>query len=374
MNILFTNFHPGNGGGHRTYINYIFHNLNHKDLKLFIAIPQSSKLADDFKKRNYNNLFFIEYPVKFREFGSFTRNLFRLNSLISKYSIDVVHTNGNPDHKLVAFCKFIFNNSFYIVRTKHNSSPIKDNYLHKKLYGKYCDHLIVVSQYQYDSIKENNIRDKTVVIKNGIDLNFFVKKIPKPKSLLKKFNIKGNDIVLVSNAGTALHKGWPMMLEAVSEVDPKLRKFLKIIIIGNHPNDDILKRFVIPFSIEDQVFFTGFLDDVRGYLSLGDIGFVLSSSIETISYACREMMAMGLPVIVTNNGGLSENIDHKKSGWIIKNNDIESLKAILENLFKLDLVTYSSNATEKANSEFGIDLFIKQMAKFYQDILIRIKR
>ena len=43
----------------------------------------------------------------------------------------------------------------------------------------------------------------------------------------------------------------------------------------------------------------------------------LSSRLETISFACREMMAMGLPVVVSDVGGLPENVEDGVDGWVV---------------------------------------------------------
>ena len=69
--------------------------------------------------------------------------------------------------------------------------------------------------------------------------------------------------------------------------------------------------------MQDRVIFVGLLDDVRPFLAALDLGFVLSSRVETISFACREMMAMGLPVVVTDVAGLPENVEDGVDGWIV---------------------------------------------------------
>ncbi|WZB74320.1 glycosyltransferase [Achromobacter insuavis] len=71
-----------------------------------------------------------------------------------------------------------------------------------------------------------------------------------------------------------------------------------------------------------------------------DVGFVLSSRLETISFACREMMAAGKPVIVSDTGGLAENVTEGGNGWIVPVSApprvAETLAEILENRILLD--------------------------------------
>ena len=89
-----------------------------------------------------------------------------------------------------------------------------------------------------------------------------------------------------------------------------------VLIAGEPPDEDPL-RYVESLGMQDRVIFVGLLDDVRPFLAALDLGFVLSSRVETISFACREMMAMGLPVVVTDVAGLPENVEDGVDGWIV---------------------------------------------------------
>ena len=99
------------------------------------------------------------------------------------------------------------------------------------------------------------------------------------------------------------------------------------------------------------------LKDTREIVSLADIGFVLSYGVETISYACREMMSMGKPVLASDYAGLPENIDDGINGWIVKTYDVNSifskLKEILRNIDGLD--RFSLSARKKAEKYFGLE-------------------
>ena len=119
-----------------------------------------------------------------------------------------------------------------------------------------------------------------------------------------------------SNAGTAVYKNWPDMLEAVAMLPGALRRRIVVLIAGEPPNEDRL-RYVESLGMQDRATFVGLLDDVRPFLAALDLGFVLSSRLETISFACREMMAMGLPVVVSDVGGLPENVEDGVDGWVV---------------------------------------------------------
>lgn len=122
-----------------------------------------------------------------------------------------------------------------------------------------------------------------------------------------------------------------------------------------------------------QVIFPGFIPDVSPIIGIGDIGFVLSNASETVSFACREMIAMGLPVIVSNFGSLPENITAAYDGWIVPINDIPSLTrlliTILTRLTRKDLMQMSQHARSKAIQSFDKKYFIDATEQLYLQVL-----
>ena len=363
MNILYTNFHPGNGGGHTTYLTYLFNGVISQGINAFIAAPKVSKLNQDLKKNHSNRVFDLDFPGKPKEIVNIIKNIKKLKAVIIKNNIDIVHVNGTPDHKVVMLCKWFYKLNFRIIRTKHDSFKIKQDWFANKLYGKYTDQMIVVSRFQYDHVITNDLQNKTTVIHNGIDLEYFQPR-EKSKNLIKQFNIQDKDIVFVSVAGTALHKGWQFLVEAASRLDDELRSRIKIIVVGNSPKNEIIEQYINQFNMQDNVIFTGFIDDVREVISIADIGFVLSQY-EALSIACREMMAMGKPVLISNVGGLIENINNNQDGWIIKQKSTDEAQEFLQKIEKLDLVNFSKLAIQKSGEKFGLRYFLDKTIELY---------
>lgn len=366
MNILYTNFHPSGGGGHTTYLKYLFKNLSRQksELNLFIAVPKSSQLNCELRKRFNANVFDVDFPGKPKNLIQIIKNTILIAKIIKENKIDVIHTNGTPDHKLVMICKWFFNFEFKIIRTKHDSSKIKNHWFAKKLYGKYTDHLIVVSNFQNKQIINTSLAYKTSVIHNGVDLNYFQPK-KKSNNLLNHYQINKNDLVFVSVAGTALHKGWPLLIEAVSRLKPSQIEKFRIIIAGKKPSEQIIEDYVKKFNLEKNVIFAGLVNDVRDLISIADFGFVLSTRVETISFACREMMAMGIPVLVSDFAGLPENINHGENGWIVKNDSVEDIEFFLKLLSSIDKSKFSDLAYQKARDEFSMETFITKTLNVY---------
>jgi glycosyltransferase involved in cell wall biosynthesis len=91
-----------------------------------------------------------------------------------------------------------------------------------------------------------------------------------------------------------------------------------------------LGKLVKEIRGEDMVFFMGFLEDIPQILKSLDV-FVLSSESEGLGSILMNAMACRLPIVAARIGGISELIEHRKTGLLVPPQRPKSLaKAILE--------------------------------------------
>ena len=102
-----------------------------------------------------------------------------------------------------------------------------------------------------------------------------------------------------------------------------------------------------------------------------DVGFVLSYAVETISFACRETMAMAKPVLVSDYAGLPENIDDGVDGWRVPVRDRTAIAVAVADMLEHPerLRTMGNAARRKAEREFGLDRFIAATEDAYAALL-----
>lgn len=370
MKVLLTNFHSDYGGGHDFYLLYLFKELNRFN-DVFLSCPRTSRLNQLAKEIKKENVFDVNFPDKIREIKHIVKNLGKVISILRQGNFDLIHVNGSPDHKIITYAEILLGNRIPIIRTIHSSLLHTTNLFSKIRKRYFQNRAILVSDFQRQLMYKAGYKDgEFTVVHNGIDTDYFCPK-PEHKKLRTKYNINENDIVFVSTAGTSLHKGWQLLVEAASRLDSNLKNRVKIIIAGVLPAKETVEAYVDKFDMRNHVLFTGLLKDTREIVSLADMGFVLSYGIETISYACREMMSMGKPVLVSDYAGLPENIDDGINGWIVKTYDVSSifskLNEILKNLDSLD--RFSLSARRKAEKYFGLKKFIDETYTCYKSVL-----
>jgi glycosyltransferase involved in cell wall biosynthesis len=364
MKILLTNFHPYSGGGQTTFILSLFKALR-AEHEVFIVCPGTSKLNLLARNISQEHVFDLDFPHKAGEIRGILITLRKMIHLLGDHHFDVIHVNGLPDQKIVIFAKIFSGVHTPIIKTKHDSKPPK--FHHKFLDNFFTRRILLVSRYLHDLLLSYGYDDqKLTVTPLGIDTQFFAPRRV-GQDLRTNYHVGEDHLVFVSVAGTALHKGWQFLVEAVSLLEENDRKKIAIIVAGEPPSPKTVERFVEKFNMTDQVIFPGYIADVRDIIATGDVGFVLSHRIESISYACREMMAMGKPVLLSDYAGLPENIDPGINGWLVKSGDIEQIhntvKMILAN--RKTLINFSQAARSKAEAEFNLESFIHNTLSCY---------
>lgn len=175
-------------------------------------------------------------------------------------------------------------------------------------------------------------------------------------------------LVIGSNAGTAEYKRWMDMVKAVTMLPQNLRSQCVVMVAGLPPPKSKLAK-VHQLGMGQNVVFTGLLQDVYPFITTLDIGFVLSSGVETISFACREMMSTGVPVIVSEFSGLVENVEHGVDGWIVPIKSPEAVASILKHVLlnRNRLIPMRSAARDRAVSSFSLGDFLSSTESVYLD-------
>lgn len=353
-NILYTNFHRRDGGGHTTYILSLLKSSEHNK---FVACPPSSGLYETLRGQGYDKLIPLEFPSKLKNFSEVVRGAFALHRAIVKHKIDIVHTNGSNDNRMALYASLLTLRKFKVVYTKHNTIRIKNPISRLRL-NKFNAAVIFVGDFiEYLGLNKHNPRYH--IIPNCIDLDYWKRREP-PHT--------GQHLTLISNAGASRHKGWQHLMEAITGLSPTEKARLTVTMLARH-EPEMEKELAEAGSICDFRD-PGFLSDARPELEKGDIGFVLSYK-EACSFACREMLAMGLPVITSDFMILVNNINDQ-CGWVTKAKDAASIRAVLRKILVLSpeaITAMKTAARAKAEADFSLEKMIEDTNAVYAAIL-----
>ena len=366
MKILYTNFHPGDGGGHTTYVQQLCAALGAQH-DLTVAAPGASQLFERIAKLPRVKAVAMDFPGKPRELGEIFRNLRKIRRLLTD-RFDLIHVNGSPDHRMVIYACLNRIKRPRIVLIKHNSFRIRNNPFAWYRAALFTDAVIGVSRSTVMQLRASPYRRKPLyLVPNGIDTDHFSPPSAAVTAAIRqRLGIALGDLVCVSTAGTGWHKGWNYLIEACAQLPRELAERIRIVIAGHITYN--VREYVDSSPFRDRIILSGWLDDSRNVLQGADLGFVLSWDVETISFACREMMSCGLPVIVSDYGGLRENITPGMDGWVVPPKDAASIAAILRQVVAepARLRAMGLMARQKAVEQFGIDGFVTATEQVYR--------
>lgn len=99
------------------------------------------------------------------------------------------------------------------------------------------------------------------------------------------------------------------------------------LVVGDGPLREELEQLVRRLGLLDRVTFPGLQTDVRDHLAAMDV-YMMSSIFEGLPIALLEAMAMGVPPVVTNVGGIGEVVEDRTSGLLTEPGDPERLAGL----------------------------------------------
>jgi glycosyltransferase involved in cell wall biosynthesis len=161
-------------------------------------------------------------------------------------------------------------------------------------------------------------RQQLTVIPNGIDLCRFNPDAYDKVASRKVLGLGSDDFVVCCVARLAPEKNLGQLLEAVrylvdseqkaTATDQRPTQIVALLVGPDGGCEEQLKDQARRLGIATHIRFLGPRGDIPEILCAAD-AFALTSLIEGVSFAVLEAMAMGLPIVATQVGGLTETID-----------------------------------------------------------------
>ncbi len=369
--------------GHKVFLYGSSHNKNfrYNNPLLFVRIKPKYKIPLLFKSfflilniiiNSRKNAFSILSQIKSNGFGN--RNfLNRCSKVLPPFldDLDIFHIQWAKT--LVHYPEFINNLKCPVVlslRGAHiNYSPLAD----KNLSQRYKQYFPLISGFHAvsDAIAreaEKYAADpKIITVIRPAVKNSLLKKMPTPITFNSKQVLK-----IISVGRCHWKKGYTLALDAMNGLKKQGIKFHYTIIAGGKDHENI------NYQIQDLGLnvFVSFInglahEKVIKLISDSDL-FLLSSVEEGISNAVLEAMALGIPVISSDCGGMNEVIKNGVNGFIAPVRNTKALQKNIEkfigieNKNKLKII---SNAQRTISEKFLLDKQIDDMTSFYHNTM-----
>ncbi len=187
--------------------------------------------------------------------------------------------------------------------------------------------------------------------------------------LKKRLGKKSDEIYLVNTARLVHQKANDDTIRSLKLLPANI----KFLIVGDGPDETMLKNLSKELNLEDRVIFTGRIDrsEITKYRKVADI-FVCPSRSEGLGNAFLSAMASRLPVVATQEGGLAEfifntkrNLNQTSTAWAVDKDSpeqiAEAIKDIIAHPEKVKTIT--DTARTMIEKKYNWDMIAKDMRK-----------
>ncbi|HBO43929.1 MAG TPA: glycogen synthase [Planctomycetaceae bacterium] len=212
---------------------------------------------------------------------------------------------------------------------------------------------------------------KIQVIYNGIDVEHFRQACGERDSVRAELGISNAACVVGTVGRLSEVKRQDVLIRAFAHVRHTMPES-RLLLVGDGPARAELGRLVESLGLVDHVIFAGYRADRERCLAAMDV-FALTSDSEGTPLSLLEAWAAGLPVAVTEVGGLPELVKDGVTGMIVPPREPETLAtALLCVLSDGGLRRRLSEAGgREARSRFDRRVMAEQYAREYASLLAR---
>ena len=187
-------------------------------------------------------------------------------------------------------------------------------------------------------------------------------------SVNRSFANNKDTIKIVSVGRLSWKKGYEYAINAVALIK-RMGYKVHLTIIGSGSEEERLKYAAFQQNIQNEVRFAGRLSHGAIINNLAEADIYIQPSVqEGFCNATLEAQASGLLCVVSDAEGLSENVIHGHTGWVVPRRNSYALAHKIIEVFQMsskDKEAISKRAKERVNKEFCLKDQILKFEKFY---------
>jgi glycosyltransferase involved in cell wall biosynthesis len=255
-----------------------------------------------------------------------------------------------------------------IVITRHMVLPVKS--LMRRVYNG-ANAVICPSRAVRDYLRDQGISEqKLELIYNAIDTDEFAWASENGALVRAEFQLEQDEICIGCVGRLVRGKGHDNLLKAAAQLNNTGTR-IKFLIIGDGINRSTLQARAEQLGIADKVVFAGYRSDMPAVMCALDVFTLPSNCAEGLPMALIEAMAAGRAVVATRVGGVSEIVEHEKSGLLVPPRDSNALAESLQRLIVDSSLRERLGvaAKKRAQQRFALPRKIADTERIYERLL-----
>lgn len=245
---------------------------------------------------------FTVYELNFRR-PAWPFCLFQLLWILWRHRIELVNTHSSLDSWIGAIAARLMGR--IVVRTRHLSTPIKEGWNSRFLYGKLADFVVTTCSSIIPMIcAQSGKKPKECrSIATGVDPEKIVVRLGEADAFRKTMGASSGDFLIGTACFMRSWKGIDDFLKA-ADILRNVSGLKWVIIGGGHA--ETYKKRASEMQLEKIVHFAGHLENPFPALKALDLFALLSTAHEGISQTILQAAYLEKPLLATPTGGLSE--------------------------------------------------------------------
>ena len=408
MKILHLNYYE-NQGGAAIAAQRIHNSLLNKEVDSKILVSQKTSqntkiIGPDSTFEEIINQVKISLQRKMNKYSSFKSNFTQSFNLIpsgilkkiKKINPDLVHLHwiGNEMisikqllsikkpivwtlHDMWPYCgseHYTFSNDFINGYEKKKPFPFDFNFLVWKMKKKYINpkiHFVSTSNWQQKNIKKSYLykNNFSELIPLPLDLNFWK---PIDKKISKNLLGINEDNVILFGGDNFIDRKWKGF-EFIKDIiknskSDKFRKDMLFIFFGEDKKfDSEVNALGIKYKYFKNVSPNSY--DLKLLYSASDL-LLVPSTLESFGQLALEASSCGTPSVCFENTGITEIVEHLKTGYVSKMNSVSDFENGIDwCLNKENSLNLSKNCIKLTNTKFSSNVIADKYIELYKSLI-----
>ncbi|MCX7857631.1 MAG: glycosyltransferase family 4 protein [Deltaproteobacteria bacterium] len=295
------------------------------------------------------------------------QDIVKIGAYCERERIDICHTHLSHDHYLAFLSTHFRRRGPLIVRTDHKRDGLKKD-VFLTFVVKRTDGIVTYSEKIKRKDAENFGLDenKICVIPPGVKI------VTEPVTDVRdQFGLRADERVIGIVGRLKADRGYDLILRAYKTVKEKYPNW-KLLIMGRSSQiEKSILRPVKELGISDGVILAGYrTHDYYSVINCFDIFVMMRAGSDGTARALREVMSMGKPAIVSDNGMLPELVKDGETGFVVEENHEILAERMIFLIQNEELRRkMGTNAQEYAIKNWSYENQARVLIQFYQKLL-----
>jgi glycosyltransferase involved in cell wall biosynthesis len=244
--------------------------------------------------------------------------------------------------------------------------------IYKQVY-KRADHVHAISNFLGTKARKMGAKQVSI-IPNGVDIKKFTFRLrsgQEVNEIRNIYNIRESEKIIITTSRLVFKNGVDILIEAFTELAHQ-RDDVKLLIVGTGPLEHELKKQAGRRGVGGKVVITGHIEHERlpEYLAASDI-FVRTPRSEGLGNSFLEAMAVGVPVVATNVGGITDFLEQGVTGLLSNSLEPSDVATKMELLLGDEALQQkiAKNASKLIKENYGWDNIAREVGDIFSNLI-----